>query len=216
MPLGDPALVVRLGAARGNDGGRAVRARDADLLARVDFAVPLGGGAGAGGVFASRGGGGGGGGGALFGLREEGGDPGAVDEVDGSREEGEEEEVEEYAGFFFFLVRWVAFGLFGFWGWGNGERVCGVLCNRKNREREKWLGTAVGAGKGKTNICGSKIDVSLSTTATVSLNAAIVYVSPFSSVTTAARFSSRSCGCSSVANRYSTLSFSPAGMVMSL
>lgn len=83
MPLGDPALVVRLGAARGNDGGRAIRARHADLLAGVDFPVPLGGGAGAGGVFASSGGRGGG---ALFGLREEGGDPGAVDEVDGTRE----------------------------------------------------------------------------------------------------------------------------------
>lgn len=88
MPRGYPTLIVRFGCCSARDGG-AIGAQDGHLIARIDAFAPRRGFAGAGGVFPA-------GAGAPF-LREEGGDPGAVDEVTCAAEDGGEEEVEEEA-----------------------------------------------------------------------------------------------------------------------
>ena len=87
MPRGDPTLIVRFRRCTARDGG-AIGAQDGHLIARIDAFASRGGFAGAGGVFTASG--------AAF-LGEEGGDPGAVDEVTCAAEDGGEEEVEEEA-----------------------------------------------------------------------------------------------------------------------
>ena len=83
MSRWDPALIIRFGSARHR---RAIRANNADLVSGVDFLRAAGGFLGALAAFAAT----------AF-LREEGGDPGAVDEIAGAGEGGKEEEVEEDA-----------------------------------------------------------------------------------------------------------------------
>lgn len=133
MPRRDPTLIIRLRARRDR---RPIGSNDRDLIAGIDLLGPGGGLFGAFGAFAA----------ALF-LREEGRDPGAVDEVAGAEEGGEEEEVEEYAklggGWVSMFLGWGKVG----WSWDEG---------------------------GKAYICGSKMLVSGSTTLTVSLKAWIV------------------------------------------
>ena len=87
MPRGDPTLIVRFRRCTARDGG-AIGAQDGHLIARIDAFAARCGFAGAGGVFTASG--------AAF-LGEEGGDPGAVDEVTCAAEDGGEEEVEEEA-----------------------------------------------------------------------------------------------------------------------
>lgn len=86
MSLRDPTLVVRSGLSATRR-GRAIRSSNPDLVRGIDLFAPRGRLPGPRGVFAA----------AAFLLREERGNPGAVDEIDSPREEGEEEEVEEYA-----------------------------------------------------------------------------------------------------------------------
>lgn len=172
MPLRDPTLIIRLTPTRHRG---TIRPSHAHLIGRIHFFRSCSRFPRARGVFPA----------AFLGLREEGCDPGVVDEVDGAGEEGEEEEVEEDA-VFVFCASVIVSAMRGGIGWqGKVEDIY---------------------------IWGSKILVSGSTTATVSLKAGSVYGVPSLSVTTTARFSTRSCGCSSVANLYSTLSFSPAGI----
>ena len=84
MRDGDPALIVGLGT--GGD-SRAVSADDGNLVGRVDLLGSTGRLLGALAALAT----------ALL-LGEEGGDPGVVDEVDGSSEGAQEDDVEEDAG----------------------------------------------------------------------------------------------------------------------
>ena len=84
MSRRDPTFVVRLGATRHS---RAIRTNDTDLVGRIDLLGAAGGFLGALAAFA-----------AATLLGEEGGDPGAVDEITGAGEGGEEEEVEEDSG----------------------------------------------------------------------------------------------------------------------
>jgi hypothetical protein len=81
MRSGDPALIVSLGS-RGNS--RTISAQDGDLISGVDLLAATGRALGALAALAA----------ALL-LREEGSDPGVVDEVDGSGEDAGEDCVQE-------------------------------------------------------------------------------------------------------------------------
>ena len=81
MPRRDPALIVCLGATRHR---RAIGTNNANLIGVIDFLGTARGFLGTLAAFTAA---------ALLG--EEGGDPGAVNEVAGAGEGGEEEEVEE-------------------------------------------------------------------------------------------------------------------------